>query len=358
MRKLLIVTAVAAQILVLGWMAFEREWVVRTGQVVFLRTAPVDPQDPMRGDYVRLNYEIATVPKSLCRDGVATWFKPKDEIYNVKVRDRRVYAEIELDSEGVAELVTLSDEPPSDGLYLRGRAQAIHVSAIDVRFGVEAFFMQQGTAKEFEDEVRNEKAGVPLNMEVRVGANGLAVLQGYRWEPLGITLELDRPPAVTPATSGGRIPRPGLRGLTIRLKNHGSTPQAIVTGPVHQSFRLLPSNPRWQSAEEVPWRWVRDEAPAAQPRPNHIKLLQPGESHEVHVDLTKPEWFVQKVMTENAGEMGSPVSIETLTEDWSASFRMEYRPPDISQSVGLPHAELIRHTRLRSRTFNAAGSVD
>ena len=50
MRKLLIVAAVAAQLLVLGWMAFEREWVVRTGRVVYLRTAPVDPQDPMRGD--------------------------------------------------------------------------------------------------------------------------------------------------------------------------------------------------------------------------------------------------------------------------------------------------------------------
>ena len=76
MRKLLIVTAVVAQLLVLGWMAFEREWVVRTGRVVYLRTAPVDPQDPMRGEYVRLNYEIATVPKALCRDGVATWFNP------------------------------------------------------------------------------------------------------------------------------------------------------------------------------------------------------------------------------------------------------------------------------------------
>ena len=194
MKKLLIVAAVAAQLLVLAWMAFEREWVVRTGQVVYLRTAPVDPQDPMRGDYVRLNYELATVPKAHCRGEVATWFKPKDEIYNVKVRDRRVYAEIELDAEGVAELVSLSDEPPSAGLYLRGRAETIYFNAIDVRFGVEAFFMEQGTAKAFEDEVRNEKAGVPLNMEVRVGANGLAVLNGYRWEPLGITLELDRPP--------------------------------------------------------------------------------------------------------------------------------------------------------------------
>ena len=357
MKKLLIVTAVAAQLLVLGWMAFEREWVVRTGRTVYLRTAPVDPRDPMRGDYVRLNYEIAAVPKALCRDGVATWFKP-DEIYSAKVRDRRVYAEIELDAEGVAELVSLSDEPPSDGLYLRGRAQAIHLSTIDVRFGVEAFFMEQGTAQAFENQVRNEKAGVPLNMEVRVGANGLAVLSGYRFEPLGITFELDRPPAVNPAASGQNVPRPSLRGLTIKLKNHGSTPQAIVVGPADQSFRLLPADQRWGSAGESGWRWVGEKAPTPPPLPEHVKLLQPGEFHETRVDLTQPEWFVQKAAGENEAELGPATSIEALVDDWSASFRMEYRPPDIAQSTGLPHAELIRHTRLRSRAFSAAGAVD
>src|SRR5688500_8738375 len=108
---ILILAAVAAQVAVLAWMAAEREWVGRTGRTVYLRTAPGDPQDPMRGDYVRLDYEIANVPKARCRGRVAEWFKTGVDIYRVnnQIRDRRVYAEIGLDSEGVAELVTLSD---------------------------------------------------------------------------------------------------------------------------------------------------------------------------------------------------------------------------------------------------------
>jgi uncharacterized membrane-anchored protein len=354
-KKILILLAVAAQLAVLAWMAFEREWVVRTGRTVYLRTAPVDPRDPMRGDFVRLNYEIATVPKALCRGAVPGWFPTEEYIYNAKVRDRRVYAEIRLDAEGVAELVALSDELPAEGLYLRGRATAIQRNTIDVRFGVEAFFMQQEKAKAFEAEASNEKAGVPLNMEVAVGENGLAVLKGYRWEPLGITLVLDRPP--TPVDGAVRTPPPGLRGLTIELKNHGSAPQAIVVGePVMQNFRLLPANERWQPGEEASWRWVGETTPAKKAASDQVKLLQPGESHRVQIDLTSPDWFVRKIDAKEGD--GPATSIEALVGDWRASFRLEYVPPDEADSAGLPHAEYIRHVRLRSRAFSAAGGVD
>lgn len=354
MKKLLVVSAVVVQLAVLAWMAIEREWVVRTGETVYLRTAPVDPRDPMRGDYVRLNYEVAMVPKTLCRNGVLEWFPSENYIYDTKVRDRRVYAEIRLDAEGVAELVSLSDQPPGEGVFLRGRANSINGNSMDVRFGVEAFFMQQGKAQAFEDEVRNEKAGVPLNMELKVGTNGLAVLNGYRWEPLGITLVLDRAPPANAGTS--RTPAPGLRGLTIEIKNHGSTPQAVVDGPPAQSFRLLSANARGRLPEAGEWEWVRANVPLTRSKDIRLKLLQPGENHRVHVDLTAEEWFVWKV--DAAGGNGLPTSIETLTNEWNASFRFEYVPPVPADVAGLSEAEFIRHVRLRSRAFSAAGAVD
>ena len=66
MRKKLIIAAATLQVLVLAYMAGEREWVRQTGQNIFLRTAPIDPRDAMRGDYVRLNYAISSVPSSRC----------------------------------------------------------------------------------------------------------------------------------------------------------------------------------------------------------------------------------------------------------------------------------------------------
>jgi uncharacterized membrane-anchored protein len=355
-RKFVIVAAVAAQLVVLGWMAGEREWVVRTGRIVYLRTAPVDPQDPMRGDYVRLNYEIATVPKRLCREGVAAWFNAKEEIYNANVRDRRVYAEIRLDPEGLAELISLSDRAPTQGLYLRGRADVLQLSTVQVRFGVEAFFMQQGKAKAFEDTMRNEKAGVPLNSEVAVSASGLAVLKGYRWEPLGITLVLDRNPA---ANSDGSNRRPGLRGLTVELKNHGSTPQAIVDGPTGHTLRLVQAEERWRTGDQgdqTGWEWVGETAVLEKPLAANVKVLQPGESYRAHIDLTAAEWLVRKMDGKNG--LGPATAIESLANDWTASFRIEYAPPRAEECAGLPQAELIRHSKLRSRRFGAGAGVD
>lgn len=351
MRKWLIIAAVVLQVSVLAWMAAEREWVLRTGKPMFLRTAPIDPQDPMRGDYVRLTYEVATVPKALCRDGVMDWFSRHEDIYNARVRDRRVYASVRLRAEDLVEIVALSDRPPTEGLYLRGRAQAIHLSTLEVRFGVEALFMQQGKARKFEQTVQTEKAGVPLNVEVAVGANGLAVIKGYRWEPLGITLVVDRDAARPQGTAPVRS---GIRGVTVELKNHGVTPQAVVMA-AGQTLRLIPAQERSRTEDPSGWVWVGENGRSGKLADTTVKLLQPGESHHVHLDLTAPEWFVRKV---DASGSGPPTSLQTLVNDWTASFRVEYVPPSAEDSTTLPHAELIRHVDLRSRRFGAMTGVD
>ena len=350
MRRLVIIGVVALQLATLAWMAGEREWVLRTGKTVWLRTAPIDPQDPMRGDYVRLNYEIGTVPKSLCRDGILAWFDAARVRSYERARERRVYASVQLDAEGVGHLSALSDRRPAEGVFLRGRSGAVYPSGLDARFGIEAFFMQQGKARAFEETQGGEKAGVPLDMEVAVSSSGLAVLKGYRWEPLGLTIVLDRNP---PATGNSTERRPGVRGLTIELKNHGDVPQAVVTAP--RAFRLVPAAPRWTVDESDGWRWVGEKGPMGALSPSDVVVLPPHTSFQQHIDLTTPVWFVQKRDGKNAGV---PVSIESLGSDWSAAFRIEYAPPSVVECTGLPQAEMIRHASVSSRRFNAAAGVD
>jgi len=48
---------VLAQLLVPIRMIWERESAIHKGEVLHLKTAPVDPADPFRGRYVRLNFE-------------------------------------------------------------------------------------------------------------------------------------------------------------------------------------------------------------------------------------------------------------------------------------------------------------
>ena len=73
MKTRFIIGAIAFQLLVLGYIAGQREWILRTGRTVWLRTAPIDPRDVMRGDYVRLDYEVAHVSRALWKDGLANW---------------------------------------------------------------------------------------------------------------------------------------------------------------------------------------------------------------------------------------------------------------------------------------------
>jgi uncharacterized membrane-anchored protein len=61
MRKAIILGAIILQVVVLAYMAGEREHILRNGKVILLRTAPIDPRDLFRGDYVRLNYEISRI---------------------------------------------------------------------------------------------------------------------------------------------------------------------------------------------------------------------------------------------------------------------------------------------------------
>jgi uncharacterized membrane-anchored protein len=315
---------------------------------VLLRTSPIDPQDPMRGDFVRFDYEIAHVPKSLCRDGTQRWFSPQNTGAWRARRDQRVFARIQLDDEGIASLIDVSDRRPSEGLFLRGRAMTTSGDRLEVRFGAEAMFTQQGKAREFE-RAAADRPGVPVDVEVAVGADGTAVLRRYRWEPLGITLELDRPPR--PAAPAGQ-PRqaPGLAGLTVQLKNYSDRPVAIVVRPQGGSFRLV-RNERWSESR---YAWVGEASAMPKPEPEMVRTLPPGGTYREHLDFRDPAWFIRSVA---AGEDAAPKSIANMTNFWGASFRIEYVPPTKVESAAWPKSESIRHTPLRSRAFTG-GSVD
>lgn len=353
MKTKIILAVVLAQVLVLGFMAGEREFISANGRTLFLRTAPVDPNDPMRGDYVRLQYEISTVPKELCSGAVRQWFAADARTARSGFRDRKVYAQLQVNAHGVAELVMLSDEKPESGPFLRGRVQYLRGDTVDVQYGIEALFMQQGKARAFENEVRGARAGVPVNMEVAVGGGGTAVLKGYRWESLGITVTMDpRPPRQNGQTAS---PRPGLQGLTVELKNHSDSPIAIVDRPAGGSFRLIRSAPRWGGSDER-WQWIGENLRLPPAQPDQVRVLAPGERHVTHIDLTKPEWFVIERSPGAKNKAARPLS--ELAESWGAWFRVEYVGPTPADSVGLPHAGEIVHTYVRSRQFSPAGNAD
>jgi uncharacterized membrane-anchored protein len=382
MRRWIILAVAAAQVALLAYMAGQREFVLNTGRTVWLRTAPVDPNDPMRGAYVSLRYEVSRVPRELCRAGVATWMdelRKTDADWQVRRRreaawrDHEVYAVLREGADGLAELTALTDRRPAAGLYLRGRVSWADAESVSVRYGIEALFLQQEKAKFLETDAarRARESGVRLDAEVVVSGSGLAVLKGSRWEPLGITLEVETgtpAPAVSSATPnttaqspvidlsskplrrGRRVADPAraIVAVTVELKNHGEKPLAIWAPGDGRAFRLVPQK-NWSDSL---CRWVGDGIIPAKPEAGEIAILKPGESRKVRIDLTALVWALRYRDDAKAEELTTTVpGLEEMeVPEWS--FRIEYTPLPAADCAGLPGAELLWQRSLRTRAFS------
>jgi uncharacterized membrane-anchored protein len=346
MKLKLALAAVLLQLLILAYMAGEREWVVLAGRTIYLRTAPVDPHDVMRGDYVRLNYEISRVPQSLCHGALATTNLANAESVP---RDLRVYAQLIENEGGVATLTALTDVHPRDGLFIRGRTDRSWWGGgnVSVRYGLEAYFMQQGKALELEQTRQPDGIQVPLEMEVKVNTHGLAVLKSHRWCALGTGLNLEMEP--NPQTN-----RPAARrlvGATVRLMNASSNEVAIVDLPGGGSLALVP-DAMWGVEK---WESNLADEPTPNPGTTNVVVLKPGAIHTMHINFRETRWAVRAT---DGKASGNTRLLMDLTNDSSARFRFEYRPPGRAACAGLPHGDTIWHGRLATRAFSPAGSID
>ncbi len=336
MRIAAIIAAVVFQVGILAYMGGEREYVVRTGKIVYLRTAPVDPQDAFRGDYVRLDYEISNAPPEYMRDGLKGQAK----------HGTRVYAVLDVDENQVGQLRYVTDKRPDGELFIRGRFNDRYrwewSGSNPIRYGIEAYFVEQGKGKAIE-QLRGQRQGiqVPLEMETALGASGIAVLKGYRCGKLGIGIEIKTDP-------NDRTRR--VYSAKVKLKNVSDAPLAIIDLPEGRSFSLEPVL-RWAGSNSLLWLWVNENAPLKTVENSDVRVLQAGQEYEFAIDFRNPAWFVKK-------GNGTPHTISDPNMGWGNNFRLVYRPPSKEQCKHLDKADMIWHGYLRSSSFNGGGRID
>jgi len=156
-RKLYVGLVVAALVLLLAAANFtiwQRETLLRDGQVLLLELAPVDPRSLMQGDYMALRFAVSQkLGPADVGDAAAT------EGYVVVKRDARNIGTF-------------------GRIYRNGEILATNESRVhyrirkrDVRIVTNAYFFQEGMAGEY------SKARFG---ELRVAANGAALLTGMR----------------------------------------------------------------------------------------------------------------------------------------------------------------------------------
>lgn len=143
-----LVAAVALQVCVLVGMVVQSATPLWSGREIRVETLPVDPRSLFRGNYARLEYEFSSLPEDTL-----------SEFLGLRVGEV-IYAVLEQDEEGIYRLSDVVLEPPSKGVFLRGRLTTEY-SPLRARFGIEAFFAPK------------EKA---LQLERDLGGGGVALL--------------------------------------------------------------------------------------------------------------------------------------------------------------------------------------
>jgi uncharacterized membrane-anchored protein len=338
MKKSFVILAVLLQLIVLAYMAGEREYILRNGNIIHLRTAPIDPRDMFRGDYVRLNYEISRIPVDM--------LKGVDSIGELKKGDK-IYVSLKEGSNGLYGPVEAGIEKSESGMYLAGRLRNPYRTLrrgypIWIDYGIEAYFVEQGKGRAIEKR-RGNRTGVqiPLEMEIAVGRGGKAVISGYRWSPLGIGLTVLRGLQRNRQGQDQKALRSATAQLT--LANASDKSLAIVNLPDYCSFTLEP----------VPWakkNWTLAHNPCEDILPSDVDVitLAPEQRMRFDFEFSSERWLVEAD--------GQVMQIGTL--DWSEQFRLVYRPPDEAASRHLSRKDIIWHGYMPSRIFHGRGQID
>ena len=180
-RRLFVVVLV--QTLILLAMIGVRQWTLATGIPVILETQPIDPRSLFSGDYVRLNYKVSDLrPEELAGDRI---FKRHDTVFVVLAPDGEYWKAVSVHrgrprpSDGQA-VIKGSVEYTGDTIWDAERNKAVEVKHLHVKYGIEDYFVQEGTGHELERPKQDEKISIQVAVD-RFGNAGIkAVLVNGR----------------------------------------------------------------------------------------------------------------------------------------------------------------------------------
>ena len=207
-----------------------------------------------------------------------------------------------------------------------------------VEYGIESYFVQAGKGLEIEKQQGTRNSiQTPLEMEIAIGADGTAVIRGYRWSPISIGLEVIESP---------RQDEPkGRKSAKLRLilKNTSQKPLALVNLPSFCALSLEPVSPGRNAKVQD-----RPACSGIDLTENDVLVLRPDDAGYYDIDLAEQQWQV----------LHNDTLTETGVLPLNERFRIIYHPPSAGVTAFLNNAAIIWHGRLPSRAFHGRGNID
>ena len=162
-KKLLVAAAIlaVAQIAFLSWMIAGRAAILRDGQEVLLKVEPIDPRDFLRGDYVRLNYEIRDLPVTLVENAPAGEFLSADG---------PIFVRLGKDPDGFWRPRSAALGEPSTKVAAAGEVDILGTisggrtlgpeASFSVGYGIDRYYVPEGEGRAIEADMRERAFGI------------------------------------------------------------------------------------------------------------------------------------------------------------------------------------------------------
>jgi uncharacterized membrane-anchored protein len=157
------------QTLIIGYTIEGHASILRSGTEVLLKTAPIDPRDLLRGDYVVLNYDISSVPASTVVGDL-----PKE------AGEKALSVRLQKQPDGfwsIAESSFGALEPKPDTVVLKSRPFQYYPveggQAIRVDYGIERYYVPEGEGRDLEQA----RSDGQLSIAARVSDSGQAQIR-------------------------------------------------------------------------------------------------------------------------------------------------------------------------------------
>lgn len=159
------------QTAILGYMIEGRASILRSGTEVLLKTAPVDPRDLLRGDYVILTYDISTISTTS-----VTGQKPETG------DAERLHVRLKPGTDGYWIVSEVSFDPlqaEEGSVILLSMPVTIYdwewqnAGNLTVSYGIERYYVPEGEGKPIEDG-RNQGR---VSVAVRISETGQAQIR-------------------------------------------------------------------------------------------------------------------------------------------------------------------------------------
>jgi uncharacterized membrane-anchored protein len=161
--------------LILCGMIGMRQWTLATGVPVVLETQPVDPRSLFSGDYVRLGYKVS----DLNLDELAgdKQFRRNETAYVVLTPDGEYWKPLSVHRSmpAVAQpqvVVKARVEYAADMMWDPAQNKSVGVRHLRVRYGIEDYFVREGSGRELERPKADEKISIRIAVD-RFGNAGI-----------------------------------------------------------------------------------------------------------------------------------------------------------------------------------------